>query len=170
MIEGKAILLDTCVVNNVLSKERKLAEVTANLISELLENGNILYISEFTHYELLRGANSEKRKKATDELKRYITISQSSERLERSTLLWTAYQNAPSIKGNLNSISDIDVFIGSLVFTDQHPLLLTADFNDFPRPFFKEVEIASLSYEKSRGNKACQYYYFLEANNESLFQ
>ncbi len=166
MIKGKAILLDSCVIQYSLSKEKGLLKATVDLIEELIQNDNKLYVSEFSYYELLRSASTENKAKVLEELDHYEKIPQSADRLERATLLYSAYLKEGSIKSVLNSISDMDVFIGSLVFTDSAPLLLTADFNDYPRPFFKETEVKSLEYKKGRGHKCTQYYYFLEANLE----
>lgn len=169
MIKNKPILLDTCVINNLLSKEKLLAEKTERLLVDLLKNNNDLYFSQLTNYELLRGAPDEKKKKAERLLGYFIEVPFSKERLERATRLYTAYVQNKATKSIFSSISDIDIFIGALIFTKQKPLLLTADFNDFPRPFFREKSLGTIEYERKRGNKCCQYYYFLEANLKELF-
>ena len=166
MIKGRAILLDTCVIQYSLSKEAQLREATGAFIAELLKNKNRLFVSDFTYYELLKGANKDNKAKAEEKLNHFEEIPQTKDRLERATLLYSAYLGEESVKPVLSSISEIDAFIGSLIFNNSRPLLLTADFNDFPRPFFKEVEVKPIEYEKGRGNKCTHYYYFLEANLE----
>lgn len=170
MIRNSAILLDSCIINNLGSKEKSLNNITFKLLERLASNNNELYISEFTYYETLRGASDTKRQTTEKSINSYFKkVPQNKDRLERAIKLYSAYQRRPEIKNFLNSISDIDVFIGSLIFTKQKPLLLTADFCDFPRPLFKEKDYVRIEYTKKRHNKTCQYYYFLEANLEALF-
>jgi len=164
MAGKRPILIDSCIINYLLSSETDLAAKTVSFLEDLLKNENELYVSEYTRHEVLRGASETKAQKAKELLKNFVTVPQSSERLERATQLYNAYNNNEKTRNALNSISDIDVFIGSLIFTSNKALLLTADYNDFPRPFFKEIESTRIDYGKSRGNKSCQYYYLLEAN------
>jgi len=168
MVEKKPILIDSCIINYLLSNETDLAAETISFLEDLLKYENELYVSEFTHHEVLRGASETKAQKAKELLKTFATVPQSPQRLKRATQLYNAYNNNEKTRNSLNSISDIDVFIGSLIFTSNKALLLTADYHDFPRPFFKEIENTRIEYGKIRGNKSCQYYYLLEANLESI--
>lgn len=84
--------------------------------------------------------------------------------------LYSAYAKQPRLKGCLNSISDCDIFIGSLIFTKFKPYLLTADYWDFPRPLFTEKEIFPIEFTKNKGQKTCIYYYLLEANLKEFLQ
>ena len=168
MIKNTPILLDTCIINNLLSKEKALASGTSKLLADLVKNKNDLYISEFTYHELLRGASEAKSKKAKEKLKYFNRVLSDEERIERATMLFTAYKNNKNTKCIMSSISDIDIFIGALIFTKQQPLLLTADFNDFPRPFFIERHFELVEYKKNKGGKCSQYYYFLSANLKEL--
>lgn len=56
-----------------------------------------------------------------------------------------------------------DIFIGSLIFTNNDTYLLTADYKDFPRPFFRECEIWNIECDE-KGHKSCLYYYLLKPN------
>lgn len=168
MIKKSAILLDTCILQNLLSKEVDLATRTKDLLEDLYKE-NTFYISEFSKYELLRGANEEQSKKAELILNAFEGISNSPERLARATALYTAYSSQPRIKNSLHSISDIDIFIGSLIFTDQKPYLLTADYFDFPRPFFIEEQRWGIKFKKKKGSGSCIYYYLLRADLDLLF-
>lgn len=164
MTEGSHILLDTCILNGLLSKEAGLAQETKKIFNMLSENDNTFYISEFTRYELLRSAPSSKKSVCENLLDELILIKNSPERLNRAVYLYSQYKNHKQVKNRLHSISDVDVFIGSLIFTDQKPCLLTADYQDFPRPFFREKDIFRLEFNKKGSQKSCIYYYLLEAN------
>lgn len=164
MIRNRSILIDACVINSLLSKEKELARSTAKLLEDLTKEKNELYITDWTYYELMRGATERKSKHVESQLGNFPKIPLSEERVQRATKLYTAYSNDKNAKAILSSISDIDILNGALICTKQKPILLTGDFNDFPRPFFREIEIVPIEYERGRGNKCCQYYYFLEAN------
>lgn len=164
MIKNSHILFDTCIINNLSSKESFLVDQTKLLLKKFSDFGNILYVSEFTRYELLRGANPGKKQDCKDFLSLFRLIPSSADRLERSVKLYELYKNEPSINGFLHSISDVDIFIGSLIFNEQKPYLLTADFADFPRPFFVERDIFPIEFRRPRGHMNCLYYYLLQAN------
>lgn len=168
MVKNKDILADSCIINNLLSNQKELAKETAEYFNELIEAGNRLYASEFTHHEIFRGLAAGRKQKAEVWLEKFEMVPHSKIRLERATRLSTAYSDEPSIKAYLPKISDIDIFLGALIFTDRQPLLLTADFNDFPRPFFSEVENRPIVYNRNKGNKCCLYYYLLQANLDSI--
>ncbi len=167
-MENKAILLDSCIISNLAGKQKNLAGDTFNLIKQLTEAKNSLYISEFTYYELIRSATPITRTKTLDLIKEYPIVPSNRTRLERAALLYSSYKNHEAIKKNLHSISDIDIFIGSLIFTRHKPLLLTADYNDFPRPFFIEKARKRMEFQNNRGNMQSIYYYFFEADLDAI--
>lgn len=168
MLKDAHILFDTCILNHLLGKQTELVGKTNSLLNELLENGNSFYISDFTKYELLRSISEDKKLKCENLLKKLIHIEHVGYRIDRSIQLYSLYKKHPKIQSHLSSISDVDIIIGSLLFTNQNTYLLTADYSDFPRPFFKEKDIWRIEYSKGRGNKASIYYYLLEANLEEF--
>ncbi len=168
MVSRSPILLDTCILNNLLSKEKSLASQTLELLYKLSKEENTFYFSEFTQYELLRCAMEEKKKEIKECLDNFTFIPHSKERLERSTRLYEAYAKEPLTKNILSGVSDCDIFIGSLIFTKNKPLLLTADYSDFPRPLFIEKDIHAIEFTKKGNKKTCLYYYLLQANLETL--
>lgn len=141
MVKNAHILVDTCILSNLLSKEVGLVKETTILVEALTANGNKLYVSEYSYYELLRSATAEQRKKCESLLEGFTTIPHSRERLERAVILYGRYKEQRHVKQTANTISDVDIFIGSLIVTDKDTYLLTADFNDFPRPIFYEKEM-----------------------------
>lgn len=168
MITDENILVDSFIINNLLSKQTDLQQKSTEFISKLEEN-NKLYASEFSAYEILRTTLENKVEASKEKLKIFTTIPLSKDRLDRATKLYSAYKLNDKTKNHLNSISDIDIFIGSIIFTDKKGLLLTADFNDFPRPFFREKAVHRIEYKRERGGLGSIYYYLLEANLESIF-
>jgi predicted nucleic acid-binding protein len=168
MIAGKAILLDSCIINYGLSKQKDLADKTNSFLDGLLLANNRFYISQFTPFEILKGIDERKKPQAESLLQNFGSVPQTQERIERATRLYSAYCKEPALKSYINAISDIDVLIGALIFTEHEPYLLTADFNDFPRPFFQEVGSQRIDYQKENGQRAGIYYYFLKANLGAL--
>lgn len=164
MVKNAHILVDTCILSNLLSKEVGLAKETTILVEALTANGNKLYVSEYSYYELLRSATPEQRKKCESLLEGFAIIPHSRERLERAVILYSRYKEKMDVKQRVNSVSDIDIFIGSLIFTDKGTYLLTADFNDFPRPIFYEEEVHRIEFVRKNTQKVCFYYYILGAN------
>lgn len=164
MLKNAHILLDTCIINNLLSKEAELVSKTQNILQGLLSGKNSLYISHFTKYELLRSTTEEKKAQCEKEIKKLVQIETNDARLNRASHLYSLYKNHVEIKSQLQSISDIDIFIGSLIFTTGNAYLLTADYWGYPRPFFLEKEVWSIEYKRNVGQKSFVYYYLLEAN------
>ncbi|MBD3331076.1 hypothetical protein GF354_06170 [Candidatus Peregrinibacteria bacterium] len=166
MISDSYILLDTCILNNLQSKETGLAYETKKLLRNFYNKNNTFAVSEFTHHELLRSIPESKADECKDLLNELITIRNTDERLSRGTRLYSLYKECPTIKNSLHSISDIDVFIGSLIFTEQKPYLLTADYSDFPRPFFHEVDFWNIEFKKRKGGRKIIIYYLFQGDLE----
>jgi predicted nucleic acid-binding protein len=172
-ITNQYILLDSCIVSYLLSKTEGLAQKTDEFLIELKESDNLLYISELTHYEIMRDIDDNKKEKARKILSQFGTIEVDKKRLERAASLYEKYKNNESIKPLLKSgIDDIDIMLGALICVSKKPLLLTANYSDFPRPFFKENHIERIEYKfnkgKNKDKKASLYYYFFEANIEKF--
>lgn len=165
MIKGSYILLDTNILNYLLSKDASLASQTKDVLDLLSEvSGNTFVVSEFSHYELLRSCSPVKSKKCKELLVGLITIRNDEARLNRATRLYSLYSAIPCVKNRLNGVSDVDVFIGALIFTDKKPYLLTSDYNDFPRPFFLEKD----RWEIKRPGGKSLYYYLLQADLDTF--
>ncbi len=94
MIKSSHILLDTCILSNLSSKEPYLASETEKLLSSLSENNNSFYVSEFTHYELLRSANNKQVKDCEVLLAKFTKkIVNNDNRLKRAIQLYNLYKN-----------------------------------------------------------------------------
>lgn len=172
-IYSKHILLDSCVVEYLLSTNKSLANKVGDQLAELRKNGKSLYISELTYFELLRDISDENKEKANITLQSFIKIPVTDERIKKATVLYGRYKKHQSISKYLQSISDCDVLIGSLIFNKYQPLLLTADYWDFPRPFFVEKKIERIEYLKKRKGqkgdiKSSIYFYYLGADLKTL--
>lgn len=168
MIEKRSILVDTNVINNVHASRKDLAQKTKDFLALLANQDNKLYVSDYVKHELFRSASAKKSNQLAQTLENFINVPTSSERIERATKLHTAYSSNKSVKPFMQSISTIDLFIGALLFTDKNPLILTADYNDFPRPFFKEVHMEKIEYKTKKKETNIICYYLLQANLDML--
>lgn len=174
-IRSQHILVDFCIVEYLLSTNKSLANEVGEHLTELRKNGNNLYVSELTYFELLRDINDENKGKAYLELQSFKKIAVTDDRIKKATVLYGKYKRHQSISTYLKSISDCDVLIGALIFNKFKPLLLTADYWDFPRPFFIEKKIDRVEYSKGRKGqegeiKSSIYFYYLEADLQTLLQ
>jgi predicted nucleic acid-binding protein len=158
------VLLDTCIINNLFSKETELVSKTQDVLKEVVPSQNSSYVSHFTRYELLRGATEKQILKCEKILSKFVQIENTEDRLNRAVHLYSLYKNNKEVRNHLQSISDVDIFIGSLIFTDKNTYLLTADYCDFPRPFFLETKVWSIEYKRNSGQMSFVYYYLLKAN------
>lgn len=167
-IKNAYILIDSCIISDLLSKEKDKAKQVNLLLSDLKKNGNSLYISELTYYEIMRDIAEEKRTKAQKILDSFGKIETDIKKLTRAVKLYEKYKEEPGTNHLADSRNDIDIIIGSLICVNQTPPLLTSNFSDFPRPFFLEKEVKRIAFEASRGKnkgkKVSLYYYLLEAN------
>jgi len=167
VVKDRHVLVDTCIFNNLHSKQSDLASETSKLLEGVVI-GNSLYFSEFTRHELFRGATKNKQLKIEASLSQLIEVPSTAQRLMRATQLYSAYKNESRVATILHSLSDIDIFIGALLFHKERPLLLTADYHDFPRPFFVERKRERIEFGNNRGAMQSLYYYFLEADLEAI--
>jgi len=164
ILDNSHILFDTNIVDYMTSKEPELRAKTEELVNALFEAGNTLYVSEFSHYELLRDVPESKRRNLTELLKLFRLIPHNFIRLSRAIKLYSNYKSVPQIKSFLHSISDVDIFIGALLFTDDQPYLLTSDYTDFPRPFFREIACHKVNFKTKTGQTRSLDYNFLSAD------
>lgn len=82
--------------------------------------------------------------------------------LMSSAILYNIYSLCDQTKPILNAISQPDLFIAATaILTDS--LILTADCNHYPRPFFKEIEEIEINY-RSKNHPKSIFVMLLEPN------
>lgn len=141
LLQNATIILDTCILGYIHHKNKSLAEE----IFKFLANppNNTLVLSEFTYFELLDGVEKTKEaillQKALNPFKRYVVDSNT---LVAAAQLSGLYNQENQ---NYNHIERGDKIIAATSVITNLPIL-TANANDFPRPFFKEVYVEDLFY------------------------
>lgn len=138
------ILLDTCFLRYLNNKD-----IAAELIKyflELINRGFEFAISEISIYEFLSGNSVRREKERIALLGLFKTFQITTNVLVAAAQLTTLYQNENIPQEN--SISLQDKIIGSTCILTGS-IILTADTNDFPRPFFSEAEKRYVLYTKN---------------------
>lgn len=136
------ILLDTCILQ--YSGRTPSASRFLKYLSILGERKFGLAISEFTIYELLQGTSKTKEQELVKILKKFKQFKVTANVLMAAAQLSTLYRRE---KIPDSQISDGDKIIASTAILTGS-LIVTANWNDFPRPFFIESEIKRIEYKK----------------------
>lgn len=168
-IRNRYILLDSCIIQYLASEKKELAGKINDLLVSLKTQGNFLCISDFSYFEILRGLSEEKKDDVLKFLNGFVVVKTNLERLKRAGNLYSKYRKNPYINKIISNISDGDLIIGSLIFTKDQPLLLTADYLGFPRPFFVESEVERIEYKNGPRFQSL-YLYNLKPNLEAFLQ
>ncbi|MDP3982500.1 MAG: PIN domain-containing protein [bacterium] len=137
------IILDTNILQYSTSKGPK--DQFIIYISELIERGFGLTISEITVYELLAGLSSEKEKQAIQTLEAFGRYKVEVDVFIGAAQLSTLYSMDKSVMDSGISTGD-RIIAASAILTGS--LILSSDVNDYPRPYFNEVEERLIYFKK----------------------
>ncbi len=141
------IILDTNIIQYI--GDRNIAAHLSQYFQDLIKKGFGFAISDISYYELLSGATIKQEQQAHSALSRFVKYPVNSNVLITASQLSTIYKNqkVPNQQITLEDkiIAATAILAGSL--------LMTADVNDYPRPFFAEAEEKLLYY--SHKNKTC---------------
>jgi len=141
------IIFDTCILN--YNGNQQIFPQLNNYYLDLLNRKFILTISEITIFELLQDATVKKETSAIHILSFFKTYQINSRLLTAAAQLSTLYKEE---KIPNQQISTADKIIGATAILTGS-LILTADVNDFPRPFFQEAEERHLFYKNKNRSK-----------------
>jgi len=144
------VILDTNIISYAANKASLIEFST--YVSELALRGFGLAISDISIYELLRGAAKQKE----GELIRLLALFT---RYDLSSNVMVASAQLDSIMKmeqiTVEGIDHGDKFIAATAILT-NSLIMTANYRDFPLPFFQEVERRLLTYmEKGRPKSIC---------------
>lgn len=139
------IILDSCILQYIGNKQI-LGELLAYLL-ELVERGFGLTISEVSYFELLSGTTIKQEKSAVDLLDKFNRYLIDLRVLIAASQLSTLYFHQCKLEDRSpQNISFQDKIIAATAILTGS-LILTANINDFPRPFFQEAEEKPIFYK-----------------------
>jgi len=134
------ILLDTCIIQ--YASDSHSGPEYNSYLADLASRGFQLAKSEYVLYELLQGAPEQKEQKLLNALSIFTTFQISTSVLIAASRLKTLYdmEKIPQLQ-----IQDGDKIIAATAILTGS-FILTANVNDYPRPFFVEMERKNILY------------------------
>lgn len=146
------VILDTNVLQYLNAPD--IASGILNYIQEIIKSGYTLSISDFSIFELLSGAPR----------KNEAQLSALLDSLPRFAVDWQNCLTAAQIstvyrieKSEFSSIEAGDKIIAATAILS-NSIVLTANSNDFPRPFFKEFHKKFIYYKKKNKDQMISLY------------
>lgn len=143
----KYLILDTNILQLAGSKPIERSSQVIDYIVEIAKQDYERAISDITAYEALQRCSKAKEKEVLKQMNLFTQLE-----VSKKVLVTTAW-SADLYRGEKipdSQISDCDKIIASTAILTGS-LILTADGNDFPRPFFSEKEKRLVQYkDKSR--------------------
>ncbi len=146
-LKAPDILLDSCVIQYIADK--RIRNGLVPYLTDILKRNHTLALSEITVYELLQGAPITKEAELIDWIKVFKHYVVDLNVLVAAARLRTFYDMNKLPQAQ---ISDGDKIIAA-TSTLTGSLVLTANGNDFPRPFFIEVEQRQVYYSSKNIQK-----------------
>ena len=156
----KCVVLDTCILQYL--DKTSLKDLIFKILDKLIENNNTIRVSDYSSYELFCGCKKEKEVVLALIWRKFNRYVVNTKVLQAAAHLSTFY----GVKNGCRHIGDGDKIIGATAFLTKS-LIFTANFNDFPRPFFSEKEKIFLKYKK-RGKTIPLLVYFLKPEVEII--
>lgn len=136
------IILDTNIL--IYAENKDIVAELLKFLLELTQRGFGLAISDISIYESLRERTVGQEVEIINTLKLFPNYLITNEVLIASSRLSTLYKNEGV---PINQIEIPDKIIASTAILT-NSLILTANINDFPRPFFSEAEKKYILYKK----------------------
>lgn len=149
------LILDTNILQYVSNKSSR--DAISGHLSDLESEGVTFSISEITIYELLCGTNSTQRVNGRAILQQFTRYGINQDILSFCSYLQTWYRQNLT---HYQSISTADIIIAATAMFISSGIL-TADCNDFPRPFFSEERILTMEYRHKNKMRMIPLYVLL---------
>jgi len=160
---SRYIILDTCIFQHFADKALGLAAI--NALSEPIQAGYGISISDFSFFELLDGASLEK------EAERINSVGKTRRFwVKKQVLVTAAHLGCLYTKDGIpdKQIGAGDKIIGATALLT-NSIIYTTNGRDFPRPFFIELASVPLWYKKN-DQDVCVMSYYLEPNTPYIVE
>lgn len=157
------LVIDTNILSHGLTENKKTA--FSDLFGHLEEQYRFV-VTGFTQFELTCSSDKTHRNKIINYIRDEMTYMQLSDTLmDFSSRICFLYGQHPSTKGCKISYGDI-INAAFSIAKDCH--LLTIDNNDYPRPFFREVNRYRVSFTSKSNKEAIEVCYALAPDSENI--
>ncbi len=157
------LLIDTNIISHALTTNQTAAY--AELFTELEKRYRFM-VSGYTKFELLCSSDKVHRVKISDYIAQDMTyVSMSEPLMDFAARLCYLYSHHKSTKGY--KIGMGDVVNAALAIAKQCPLI-TMDNNDYPTPFFQEIDRKRVTYDTGKNKEGTDTVYILQPDMENL--
>lgn len=161
------IIIDNMMIQHFLSKE--VGKELEPILEEIEQVGATLAVSQIVAYEALKAIvfDPVKFKKVSDFFEKYLLrYAVDEDLLVDAARVHEIYGHDKDTKNHRASFSTEDIIIATTAMR-QGTYVLTCDANDFPIPFFKEINRQVIYYEKKNRRKFIVMY-LLEPDTETI--
>lgn len=131
------ILLDANILQYGANNNHS-AEVT-KLIRSLASEGAVMFITNYTSFEAYRGLAYRRINSMKTFIDTFVPADVDVTVFKIAAALYTCYRRHEATKLYIDRYSDGDIVLAASAFR-YNAGILTANANDFPRPFFKEIK------------------------------
>ena len=145
--DNPIVLLDTNIIQYSASKASATSFI--DFLIEIHKIGLSLAVSEYSRFELIRGAKVSTEKELLETFEKFKFYSISTEVLYASARIETLYRME---KIMCEKISDGDKIIAATSILLNAPII-TANGRDFPWPYFKEINRTPIVYSEKNISK-----------------
>jgi predicted nucleic acid-binding protein len=154
------VILDTNIIQYFSNKD--LAKSISDTLTEVVESGYDIAISNYTFFESIDGANRDTEVRRVEVIGKFARFSVTKSILIAAAHLGCLY--------NLESINYVDIgdkIIGATALL-RNSLIFTANGRDYPRPFFSEITQKEIISKNKKGVGSLLTFYFLKPNIEYI--
>lgn len=141
-------ILDTNILDYGFKKD--FAESVALLIEQLAKEYELV-TTQFSRFELFRGLTSARIPAAKALFDSFTCIDINGDVFKIAAALSSCYKNDSATSSRASSYGDGDIIIGAACLVN-NAFIITANINDFPRPYFLESS-AAYTITSPRTNK-----------------
>ena len=157
------LLVDTNVISRALTKSQ--TKAYSNLFKELEDHYKFI-ISGYTKYELLCSSDKASRTKIDEYItNEMILVTLSQPLMDFASRVYNLYKKHPSTKGLNIGVGDIANAAFSIIKDCQ---IMTIDNNDYPRPFFIDVDRKRAEYISTKSRETIDTIYILKPDMDNL--
>lgn len=140
----QCVVLDSCILQYL--SNAIIASQIIDLFRDLSQRGFVLSISDFSIFESLCNTTTAQEKEIFQTLNIFPKFACDQNIFVTASQLSMLYQKERTISQAIE-IGDKIISATSIL---SNSLIITANINDFPRPFFVEAEVKKIFYTKKR--------------------